>query len=608
MMKIYYRMLLEMGIPRFYAEYIRNKTTAIKQRYEGRVSSLSIDLNGVIHNATQQVFAYGGFNNEILRRENMNKDINIMYNDVGHKVTSEIMRLYVKYRPETLIIAVDGVAPLAKMDQQRTRRYIGSIEALQSNDPTMRFDSAAISPGTDFMINLDKYIRQWLIADRNKLCYRVIYSSHLLPGEGEHKIMDMMREHAIYYDIAHKTDEDIHLLHGADADLFMLSMLSPLNRIYIIREDNYGTNFIDIETLKANIKQQMGTDTAIQDFVIIGFLLGNDFVPHIFALSEVIETLDTAIAIYKQNGEPLVFNNRLNLEGLKLLMETLAFSEKSYLERLAGRIIKYPHPAFEASKTITQSGSSTKVNIVYSMFKDNWYNYNISPKYDSNIINYHAYDYTDIINDAAQSFTATLEWVWLYYSSGTKDINLDWYYAYSFAPLLTDMTSHNFFDGSFREHLVETDNAHAFYHPLQQMMMIFHPRSSNLIPFGLGSLMSSASNLVDMYPTTALITHDGYNTDWQKDILLPPLDPQRIVDAVKPQTLPNIHVRYPYDTQVFDDVADQLKKQRTNVARVTQRQTNTPVTTNPIPSNRGLTSALSGRQSSAMIQPFVRRR
>jgi 5'-3' exonuclease len=289
-------------------------------------------------------------------------------------------------------------------------------------------------------------------------------------------------------------------------------------------------------------------------------------------------------------------------------METLAFSEKSYLERLAGRIIKYPHPAFEASKTITQSGSSTKVNIVYSMFKDNWYNYNISPKYDSNIINYHAYDYTDIINDAAQSFTATLEWVWLYYSSGTKDINLDWYYAYSFAPLLTDMTSHNFFDGSFREHLVETDNAHAFYHPLQQMMMIFHPRSSNLIPFGLGSLMSSASNLVDMYPTTALITHDGYNTDWQKDILLPPLDPQRIVDAVKPQTLPNIHVRYPYDTQVFDDVADQLKKQRTNVARVTQRQTNTPVTTNPIPSNRGLTSALSGRQSSAMIQPFVRRR
>ena len=611
-----------MGIPRFYAEYIRNKTSAIKQRYEGKIASLSIDLNGIIHNATQQVFAYGGFDNINLRRENMMgsgnsgshsngasttpKDLNIMYNDVGHKVTGEIMRLYNRYKPDMLVIAVDGVAPLAKIDQQRSRRYIGSIEALAVNDPTLRFDSAAISPGTEFMITLDNYIKSWLNSERNNLCYRVVYSSHLIPGEGEHKIMDMMRNQ--FYDTA---PENIHLLHGADADLFMLSMISPLKGIWIVREDNYGTTFIDIETLKSNVTQQLGTSTSIQDFVIIGFLLGNDFLPHIFGLSEVIETLDTAIAIYKQNAKPLTVDNKLNMDGLKALVQTLAFSEKSYLERAANKIIKYPHPALEAAKTINQSGSASTVTLDYDTFRSNWYAYNISPKLDSRISNYQQNDndVLSIIDDAGQAFVATLEWVWLYYSQGIKEINLDWYYCYSFAPLMSDLANDAFFDGNFREHLVESDTAHAFFHPLQQMLMIMHPRSSNLIPYGLGSLMASSSSLADLYPVKAIISHDGYDTDWQKDILLPALDPQRIVEVVRPITIPNIHAKYPHETNIYDNTVDRLKKQNVPQRTFTRPITNTrPTITNTNTRTTGVASSLGGGKGTPMIRPLIIRR
>ena len=65
---------------------------------------------------------------------------------------------------KVLFLAVDGVAPRAKMNQQRARRFKTAKDSQMLRDkltnegkeaPSL-FDSNAISPGTKFMAELSK--------------------------------------------------------------------------------------------------------------------------------------------------------------------------------------------------------------------------------------------------------------------------------------------------------------------------------------------------------------------------------------------------------------------------------------------------------------------
>lgn len=107
-----------------------------------------------------------------------------------------------------LFMAIDGVAPRAKLNQQRARRFraaqdrIESVEKARKDgnevDEKVMFDSNCITPGTEFMEKVGKYLKYFI---RKKMKedplwrnLKIVFSGHDVPGEGEHKIMQFIRE------------------------------------------------------------------------------------------------------------------------------------------------------------------------------------------------------------------------------------------------------------------------------------------------------------------------------------------------------------------------------------------------------------------------------
>lgn len=88
-------------------------------------------------------------------------------------MVNNLKRLYKIVRPQKLLyLAVDGVAPRAKMNQQRARRFRSSREAeelaatILARDGVLpqgeKFDSNCITPGTDFMLKLSIAMKKWI--------------------------------------------------------------------------------------------------------------------------------------------------------------------------------------------------------------------------------------------------------------------------------------------------------------------------------------------------------------------------------------------------------------------------------------------------------------
>lgn len=185
---------------------------------------------------------------------------------------SEMMMEIFKYtervvnmvRPRRLLyIAIDGVAPRAKMNQQRARRFRSAMDAKEADEKKAElqvllrrqraergepeeveqvikktWDSNVITPGTPFMFILAQSIRFWcqwkLNTDPAWAELKVIISDASVPGEGEHKIMQFIRSQRSDPEYDPNTR---HVMYGLDADLIMLGIATHEPHFRVLRED-----------------------------------------------------------------------------------------------------------------------------------------------------------------------------------------------------------------------------------------------------------------------------------------------------------------------------------------------------------------------------------
>lgn len=244
-----------MGVPTFYryvhdrwprclsdcAEPVAAGPSAAAGPAAVEFDALYLDFNGLVHNATHPQDRPAPATRAAMMLE----------------IFRLVDRLVAVARPRRLLyIAVDGVAPRAKMDQQRSRRFLTAEErrvaavpvseeaaaAAEAAEPgsggaACSFDHNAITPGSAFMADLRHSLRYYCASRAaSSPAWRrleVVLSDSAVAGEGEHKIMDFIRQQRRQPGYAPDTS---HCIYGLDADLVMLSLATHELRVHLLRE------------------------------------------------------------------------------------------------------------------------------------------------------------------------------------------------------------------------------------------------------------------------------------------------------------------------------------------------------------------------------------
>jgi 5'-3' exonuclease len=438
---------------------------------------------------------------------------NLNNNDLEEKMIKSVIDYIEKIinvvNPNELVyLAIDGVAPMAKMKHQRIRRYKSIKEqeikeniAKKHRVPyTRSWNNSAITPGTEFMRKLTKAIIKHIKLKQTNIKY--IFSSCNTPGEGEHKILQYIKEN---------DNNKNRIIYGLDADLIYLALASMKDNIYLLREkshfndnSNHEFNLVNIDIMKKCICKELNYELvycqqAIYDYIFLGFLLGNDFIPslpsvNLLNMSKSLNGLEILMfyysKIYEERKEPLVVykNNKvtINQAFLLQLFKHLADSEEEYFKK----------SSYQKKYMNCQSNKPYDIEI----FRLENLIFKIDDpiqlgKIDLNESKKRYYEYFKIKDDVYFEYFKTLQWIAYYYF----DTCADWLHIYPYenAPFVSDIYNylqHNTITYSYPI----SNNNYKSIKPIEQLLIVLPVQSGYLLPIQYKQLMDN--KLKDLYP------------------------------------------------------------------------------------------------------------
>ncbi|EDR28720.1 5'-_3' exoribonuclease, putative [Entamoeba dispar SAW760] len=451
--------------------------------------NLYIDVNGLIHNSIDKQ----------------------TIEEVIEHIQNQLMRIIMIVRPRNLLyIAIDGVCPIAKMIQQRKRRF--TTDCLEGN---------AITPGTELMEKISTGIESFILNQMNNkgLDYwrrvKVIVSGVHVPGEGEHKIIEYIRSQE-------RTNES-HVIYGEDADLLLLSLVLHYDSIFILRKDTrqifdkskkgskparngIGKSKVIKDKIKKienekvakekkELKKVFGSDDdeflipfefanisliskrlselssqygnpierleLENDFIYLMSIAGNDFLPNIEGIDIYAGALNTVLSTYFQlhsKGIKITENGKVNNNGVHTFFIELVQYEQKLIENQmkTRRGSAQPICGFvniDTNKTIKLGQSGYKERYVQTYFMNK----------------------EEYIKDTVKSYLEGMNWVFNYYCGNT--FSWKWGYKPHYAPLLCHFV--DYFQPIEVTTIAEDDGP---VHPIEQLIAVLPPKSIHLIP------------------------------------------------------------------------------------------------------------------------------
>jgi 5'-3' exoribonuclease 1 len=538
-----------MGIPHYFHVITKNYPNVLHTVKPTPCDHYFLDFNGLIHHAAHELI-----------HNAVNKDVDMITfeKQIVDDCWKYLMHCVEIAKPSSMVhICIDGVAPVAKMNQQRKRRFL-SIFQKTMNNVCDTWDTNAISPGTEFMARLKSIISS-KIRDTPSKCIFFLSGADE-PGEGEHKIMARIAS-------LRKT-ENIYI-YGLDADLIMLSLISHHPHIYLMREPQHtsqqvnvnntvdGFVYLDIHSLRIALIQELrmsynwplsddclndpycdDAKNCIETYIVMCFLLGNDFLPHIPTLSLKKNghtcVLNAAADAWKTYNSPCVENGVIHAAFIGYVLDILKNDETTILLQMNQEYYKKrPFASQEAAldKTfcwpIQDANKDQLAEVIRTMqnpentWRSMYYKYMFYSKLHD----------TQIIVDSSNSYIQGIYWTYAYYKRMPKDSM--WYYPYGYSPTLFDVSNNinasiNLWD-SILHKWKETGTCQGFVDPIIQLLSILPFESRALLPFHTQKIFDDpkygcAHMFPQKYPIqTYLKTHL-----WECSPVLPPLDILRL--------------------------------------------------------------------------------
>lgn len=572
-----------MGVFRFNSswmnQYIAKTYRGIFRAPQIKTSIYAIDMNSLLHKVAALIYGYlsdkAGENrirqieDKILRlrldpslntEEKINEAVQReLFEEYIQALLQELDKRLYQYQPqEYFIMAIDGGPPFPKIVQQRTRRY--------RNKPHRFFNTVNITPGTQWMMDVDAKIREWVSIQvkRKGYCRNFVYSPFTVKGEGEHKMMDMFRNGSVSVNEGGSV-----IIEGADSDLNMLAVQCPFKNVFIMKEDNFGVKFTDIDFFReCLIKEGRFTynpqpdKILFQDFIFITFFIGNDFVPNIFQFHEVGDALNLMFSqIYQTLGLPLTdINGQILWDNFDAFIKMIL----SYEDNLILEIIQktYERPFTIVNESIVGEGDDAYFDP--DLFRKKWYSRAILPRTEGGmkLMNYLKIDTTiseEEIEKMTTNYLQALQWILQYYLFG--GVIYDFNYPYQYAPLLGDLISpylnksditvysvrapiksiHNrpevfIIDGKEVREVREKDDRNKYLLNLQQQMLcVFPPSAFNLVTPQVESLLEFPGELSYLAPEKFQTELEGYRNKDEHHALVfvPPVYPDIISGYLK---------------------------------------------------------------------------
>ena len=512
-----------MGIPSYFSLIIRKYKRVVQsldQISSSPVHHFFLDCNSIVYD-TFHAFTPEGPMGPFTEDK--------LIEGVSKKIDAYIRNI----RPtKTIYIAFDGVAPMAKMEQQRNRRYKSAYLDPKS-DQKQGWSTSNITPGTLFMDKLMTGLRRDYEGQASALRYgveTVILSTSDEPGEGEHKLFQYMREMGVL------GLNEVSVVYGLDADLIMLSLfhIDYTKNIYVCREqpefmhvldnvkaENDALLFLDIAQLRSFVFQHIVGDIPricpsrkrdiVNDYVFMCFFLGNDFLPHFPTLNIRTHGMDVLLDTYRhvlmKKGRNLIELGTDEKVGGRILWQNVS----TWLQTLA---------SMEHDLLLREHAGRDKLQrrlMADKLARDDVSNIPILYRADENYIcptelhwqtRYYRALFPDLVSvpEVCTTYLQGLEWTLRYYTSACPDWR--WKYSHHYAPLLGDLAL------SVLSYNTKPPITNLAVTPIQQLRYVMPRNQLHLIPGGM--------NLdVNDYPEYAECTFAYRRYFWECHVSLP---------------------------------------------------------------------------------------
>lgn len=555
-----------MGIPWYfytiYNKYNTENDLTIDEESINKldIESVFLDYNSMIHPCAQQELS---LNKDLVFQDDNTIEQNIIKNCLNY--TRYILNLI---KPKKLYIMIDGVAPRAKINQQRERRFksyfFKSIENKNKNEneneKTIKVDwnSNKITPGTFFMIKLTDQLNKFKNEMEND-DFRIIISDSNICGEGEHKMMKLISS---INEIKGKI-----CIYALDADLIMLSLMNKYaDNIILLRDNTFNTKlaeckrvytYLDINRLKRYICKDLRSENnylnenrisdidLIYDYIFLCFLMGNDFLDHIPSLlikegglNVIMKSYNIVMGNTKWSNSLVNINSIknknwkgcINLDMLKDIFFYLSKSEDYFFQNIYS-VYKNKKNVYKDTYNLDDINVNEQSKVYfYTQDKIN---------YNQNGYKQRYYKFYNIINvdHACENYLTGLYWILGYYNNHIHD-NWSWYYPYHQTPFVSDL--YTFLSKKRNSYLEKIDSCNYLQKsipnstleqlfmvlPKESLLEIIREKDIKLYEKLLRLFNTKSKTLHEYYPNKIYLEMINKEYIWQSKIFLKSIDLQ----------------------------------------------------------------------------------